>query len=140
MNPDSTNKRIKELRGNVTRPVESAPAYQIIGLDGSGWYQQVGHDHDAHSNKADLAELREQMREKIAWQRKAHNGRPQLGLFNMLELAIVRSDSAVFRCVDLMGVKPSDGLYEKIKAILVAEDDLDPMSPLWKLLGVSTGD
>lgn len=137
MDPDSRNQRIKELLENVSKPVEDAPAYQIVGLDGSGWHQQVGHDHDVHSNKADLAELRQQTRKKISSQIKAHNGRPQLGLFKMLEVAIVRSDSAVFRSVELVGVKPSEGLYEKIKAILVAEDDLDPKSPLWELLGVS---
>lgn len=136
MNPNTTNKRIKELHENTYRPVENAPDHQIIGTDGSGWYQQVGHDHDRRSNSADLAELRTHMRQKIASQLNNHKNRPQIGLFRMLELAIVRSDWVVFRTVELVGVKPSNGLYEKIKEILVTEDNLDPNSELWKLFGV----
>lgn len=139
VNPDPTNQRIGQLLGATSRPVEDAPEYQIIGTDGSGWYQQVGHDHDVHANKAMQAELRQQMRQKVASQLKAHHDRPQAGLFRMLELAIVRSDSAVLRATKLVGLKPSDGLYEKIKEILVAEDNLDPKSELWTLLGVSQG-
>jgi len=56
----------------------------------------------------------------------------------MLELAIVRSDTSLVRLADLVGMKPSDGLYEKMKLILVEEDNLlDSKSPLWKLLGVN---
>ena len=65
------------------------------------------------------------MRERIASQIEVHKGRPQAELFRQLELAVVRSDSAVFQCMKLDGVKPSDGLYEKIKAILIAEDVRD---------------
>ena len=138
MDQDSTNRRIRELSVDATKPVENAPSYQIIGTDGAGWYQQVGHMHDVHANKSALAKLRQQMREKIAAQIEVHKGRPQAGLFRMLELAIVQNDSAVFRSAELVGVKPSDGLYEKIKAILVATDELDPNSRLWTLMGVSS--
>ena len=136
MDQDSTNRRIRELREDATRPVENAPPYQIVGTDGHGWHQQVGHVHDVHANKSALAELRQQMREKITSQIEVHKDRPQAGLFRMLELAIIRSDSAVFRSAELVGVKPSDGLYEKIKTILVATDELEPKSRLWTLMGV----
>lgn len=138
MDKDSTNRRIRELSDEAIKPVENAPPYQIIGTDGAGWYQQVGHVHDVHANKSALAELRQQMREKIAFQIEVHKDRPQAGLFRMLELAIIRSDSAVFRSAELVGVKPSDGLYENIKAVLVATDELDPNSRLWTLMGVSS--
>ena len=137
MNPDPNNQSIKQLREATDRPVESPPGYHIVGRDGAGWYQAVGHNHDVHSNKAMMAELRQQVRQKVVSQLKAHHDRPQAGLFRMLELAIVRSDSAVLRTSALVGLKPSDGLYEKIKEILVAEDNLDPKSELWMLLGFS---
>lgn len=136
MNSNSTKMHIDELCKGATRTVESAPAYQIVGSDGSGWYQQVGHDHDVKAQKADVAELRLQLRQKIASQLELHKDRPQAGLFRMLELAVVRSDSAVFRSAELVGFKPSNGLYYKIKEILVAEDGLDPKSELWTLLGI----
>lgn len=137
-NRDSDKHRIKELLGNRAKPIESAPTHQIIGTDGLGWYQQVGHDHDIKSNKADLAELRSLLRMKIAAQIEAHKDRPQQKLFKMLELAIVRSDTSLFRLADIVGVKPSQGLYAKIKCIIVDEDSqLDSKSPLWKLLGVN---
>lgn len=138
MNANSASMLFRELREDTTRPVEDAPAHQIINTDGAGWYQHLGHVHDVRANQSAFAELRQQIREKIASQIEVHKNRPQAGLFRMLELAIVRSDSAVFRSAELAGVKPSDGLYEKIKAILVVEDELDPKSELWTLFGIST--
>ncbi len=137
MNPDSTNNRIKELREGTAKPIENAPGHQIVGTDGSGWYQQVGHDHDVHSVKADSAELRQELHQKIALQIQLHRNKPQRGLFLKLDLAVARSDSAMFRASELVGVKPSAGLYERIKEILVTEEDLDPNSELWKLWGVN---
>ena len=137
MNPDSADTSLRELRESATRPIEDAPEHQIIGTDGSGWYKQVGHEHDVRSNKSSLAELRQQLRERITSQIAVHKNRPQAGLLKMLELTLVRSDSAVFRSADLVGVKPSDGLYTKVKAILVVEDELDPNSELWALLGIA---
>jgi len=137
-NKDSDKLHIEKLLENMSRPIENAPTHQIIGTDGSGWYQQVGHIHDKHSNKADLAEIRALLRQKIAVQIEAHKNRPQQKLFKMLELAIVRSDKSLFRLAEIVGVKPSQGLYEQIKTIIVDEDDrLDSNSPLWKLLGVN---
>jgi hypothetical protein len=130
--------RIEELVENMARPIENAPAHQIIGTDGLGWYQQVGHVHDSHSNKANLAELRLKLRHKITAQIDSHKDRPQQKLFKMLELAIIRSDKSLFQLAALVGMKPSEGLYEKIKSILVDEDNLlDAKSPLWKLMGVN---
>ena len=62
--------------------------------------------------------------------------KPQRGLLKKLELAIIRSDSALMDTARLVGVKPSCGLYTKIKEILVVEEDLDPHTDLWRLLGV----
>lgn len=137
-NGDSDKQGIEELLENMVKPIESAPTHQIIGTDGLGWYQQVGHVHDNQSNKADLAELRARLRLKIVAQIQAHKDRPQQKLFKLLELAIVRSDTALFRLADIVGVKPSQGLYAKVKKIIVDEDSqLDSKSPLWKLLGVN---
>ena len=60
----------------------------------------------------------------------------QRGLLRKLELSVVRSDKALFDTAKLIGVKPSDGLYKRIKAILVEAEGLDPESVLWRLLGV----
>jgi len=137
-NQDSDKDSVAELLKNMARPIESAPAHQMIGTDGLGWYQQVGHIHDIHANRADLAKLRLKRRQKICAQIEAHQNKPQQKLFKMLELAIVRSDTSLVRLADLVGMKPSDGLYEKMKLILVEEDNLlDSKSPLWKLLGVN---
>ena len=130
--------RIEKLRENMAMPIENAPTHQIIGTDGSGWYQQVRHEHDKHSNKSDLAEIRALLRQKIAAQIEAHKNRPQQELFRMLELAIVRSDKSLFRLVDIVGVNPSHGLYEQIMKIIVDEDSqIDSRSLPWKLLGVN---
>lgn len=122
-NADVTNMLARELLEDFARPVEDAPTHQIIGTDGAGWYQLVGHVHDVHAKKSALAELRQQIRERISSQIEVHKSRPEAALFKALELAIIRSDSAVFRTAELFGIKPSSGLYGKIAAILVAENE-----------------
>lgn len=127
---------IKHLVDGCFQQVEDAPEHQLIGVDGAGWFQQVGHDHDARANKSNLEELRRQIRLKIAAHIDSLGDKPQRGLLKKLELAIIRSDSALMDTARLVGVKPSCGLYTKIKEILVVEENLDPHTDLWRLLGV----
>ena len=75
--PVAQRQALQAAAENMARPIENAPAHQIIGTDGLGWYQQVGHVHDNHSNKANFAEIRARLCLKIVAQIEAHKDRPQ---------------------------------------------------------------
>lgn len=127
---------IKQLVDDSFRQVENAPRHQLVGIDGAGWFQQVGHDHDSRANKSSLEELRNQMRLRIVNLMHSPACKRQHGLLRKLELAVVRSDKALLDTVKLVGVRPSEGLYIRIKDILIEAENLDPDSDLWRLLGV----
>lgn len=127
---------IRHLIDSCSAAIEIAPVVQIVGGNGQDWYQQVGHDHDFHANRSSLEELRNQIRSRIVNLSKSPGALRQRGLLRKLELSVVRSNKALFDTAKLIGVKPSDGLYKRIKVILVEAENLDPESELWLLLGV----
>ena len=108
---------IQQLIDDFSRAVESAPTHQVVRTNGAGWFQQVGHDHDLHANRSGLEELRKQIRLRIVNLMKSPGATRQRGLLKKLELSVVRSDKALRDTAKLIGVKPSDGLYKRIKEI-----------------------
>lgn len=127
---------INQLIDDSFRAVEDAPTFQFVGTDGAGWFQQVGHDHDKHAKTSSLEELRIQIRLRIVNLMESPGAMRQRGLLRKLELSVVGSDKALRDTAKLIGVKPSGGLYKRIKEILVETEGLDPDSDLWRLLGV----
>lgn len=134
-NPSDLNS-ISQLIDDFSRAVENAPTHQLVGTDGKGWFQQVGHDHDKHAKSSGLEELRNQIRSRIVNLMNSPGATRQRGLLRKLELSVVGSDKALLDTAKLIGVKPSSGLYKRIKEILVETEGLDPDSDLWRLLGV----
>ncbi|NML85775.1 hypothetical protein [Polaromonas sp.] len=134
--PPSELNSINQLVAGSFRPVEFAPRSHLVGIDGKGWFQKVGEDHDLRANKSSLEELRNQIRCRIVTLIDSPGAKRQRKLLRMLELAVIRSDKALLDAVKLVGVTPSGGLYKQIKEILVEAEGLDPDSDLWRLLSV----
>lgn len=110
---------IKQLVEASFREVESAPRQHLVGTDGAGWFQQVGHDHDSCANRSSLEELRNRIRTRIKTLIDSPGAKHQRELLRKLELAVIKSDRALLETAELVGIKPRWGLYKRIEEIVV---------------------
>lgn len=90
----------------------------IIG-DGVSWFNEVSSEHEKSEKKSHLISERDNTLSRIRKYRTKIANESHKELLKKLEIIIVSSDEALFETRQLFGLKPSDGLFEKISGILI---------------------
>ena len=113
----SENDRIKTLLENCSIPVEPGVPNYRFG-DPKSWFQNVGHDFDRARIRNNKAELRQALMQKIERYRTQFEDKSILDLLYNLQIAITRSDDALMKTAELIGVRPSEGLLTSFAEIV----------------------
>lgn len=93
------------------------PGLHVVG-DGQDWFKAVGEVHDWREGRSLLATNREDVLARINTHLAAVSDKDLVRLLRDLELVAVRSDEALAEIAALNGVRPSQGLYARMRAIL----------------------
>jgi hypothetical protein len=116
---DSDNKRIMQLLEEYGLPVEAAPYPYQIGDGGVSLKKKIGNEHDRARRKNCLMELRKAVIAKIkSYKSRSQNNQHLLLLENLEETINTSNDALIWTAKEIVGVRPSEGLFEKIALVL----------------------
>ena len=91
---------------------------QFVGKDGAGWFEEVGRVHDNRIIDSDARSRYEHTKQRIDKYLLVSKDVEHIKLLRALQLVIARDEASLEKAQALNGVRPANGLFEKIKQIV----------------------
>ena len=116
--PHWANDRIRDLLTDCIGQIEPRNSVYMIGDGGESWLNQVGHEFDRSKIRSAKVELRKEVEREISRIRDAAETESGISILNELDIAIHKSDMALFGAARALFRRPTTGLFNTIKKIV----------------------
>lgn len=97
---------------------DTFPGIHVVG-NGQDWFKAVGAVHEERASRDELCRQREDVRSRLNLYMGRVSDTKLISLLRALEIAAIRSDEALTEVAALKGLRPSQGLFNAMEAILL---------------------